>query len=94
MSLGRSSWPAVVAYTLRAMSPQSRIVKTLEKLRAGELPAPSVLRRFMAGGLGGACSGCGEKIGRFEECYYIRAGAGDGLRFHVVCHETWARFKR
>jgi len=48
----------------------------------------------MAGGLGGACSGCGEKIGRFEECYYIRAGAGEGLRFHVVCHETWARFKR
>lgn len=82
-----------VAYTARAMS-QNRIEKTIGKLRAGELPAPTVLRRFMTGGLGGACSGCGEKIGRFEHSYFIRVGEGDTLRFHVVCHETWARFKR
>lgn len=73
---------------------QSRIEKTIGKLRAGELPAPPVLRRFMTGGLGGACSGCGEKLGRFEPCYFIRAGDGGGLRFHAVCHETWVRFKR
>jgi hypothetical protein len=48
----------------------------------------------MTGGLGGTCSGCGEKIGRFEQCYFIRVGDGGGLRFHLVCHETWARFKR
>lgn len=82
-----------VAYTARTMS-QSRIEKTIGKLRAGELPAPPVLRKFMTGGLGGACSGCGEKLGRFEPCYFIRAGDGGGLHFHAVCHETWARFKR
>ena len=73
---------------------QSRIEKTIGKLRAGELPAPPVLRKFMTGGLGGACSGCGETIGRFEQCYFIRVADSDGLRFHLVCHETWARFRR
>jgi hypothetical protein len=49
----------------------------------------------MAGRLGGACSGCGEVIGLFEHCYhYIRVGDGASLRFHLVCHETWVRFKR
>ena len=78
--------------------PATRIAKTFEKLRAGQLPAPTAVSKFMAGGLGTACSGCGEVIGRSEHCYYIRTGdrVGDGplLRFHPVCHETWLRFKR
>ena len=93
MPIGRSSNQSSVAYTAQAMS-QTRIDKTIGKLRAGALPAPTVLRRFMTGGLGGPCSGCGEKIGRFDHCYFIRVADGDGLRFHLVCHETWARFKR
>lgn len=88
-----------VLYTGAAM-PSTRIAKTFERLRAGELPAPTTKMKFLAGGLGFAnsCSGCGELVGRFERCYYIRVGdhVGDGalLRFHVVCHETWVRFKR
>lgn len=78
--------------------PPTRVAKTFHRLRAGELPAPTTVSKFLAGGLGTACSGCGEVIGRSERCYYIRVGdrVGDnaGLRFHVVCHETWVRFKR
>jgi hypothetical protein len=74
---------------------QSRIEKTIGKLRAGELPASSLaVRAFRAGGAGNECSGCGETIGRFESAYYVRMGGGGGLRFHLVCHETWVRFKR
>lgn len=80
--------------------PNTRIAKTFERLRAGELPAPTTGMKFLAGGLGiaTACNGCGELVGRFERCYYVRVGdqVGEGalLRFHVVCHETWLRFKR
>ena len=48
----------------------------------------------MAGGAGQECNGCGETIGRFEKAYYVRVAGGEGLRLHLVCHETWVRFKR
>ena len=48
----------------------------------------------MAGGVGKECSGCGEPVDRFERAYYVRVGGDDTLRFHLVCHETWLRFKR
>jgi hypothetical protein len=75
--------------------PSTRIAKTIDKLRDGALPASSLaVRAFMAGGAGKECSGCGETIGRLERAYYVRVGGGEGLRFHLVCHETWVRFKR
>jgi hypothetical protein len=74
---------------------QSRIEKTIGKLRAGVLPASSLaVRAFQTGGTGAECSGCDKTIGRFEKAYYVRVGAGEALRFHLVCHETWLRFKR
>jgi hypothetical protein len=83
-----------VAYTARAMS-QSRIEKTIAKLRDGALPACSLaMRALMAGGAGKECSGCDETISRFERAYYVHLAEGEGLRFHLVCHETWVRFKR
>jgi hypothetical protein len=48
----------------------------------------------MAGGAGQECSGCGETIGRSESAYYVRVDGREGLRFHLMCHETWVRFKR
>jgi hypothetical protein len=75
--------------------PSERIAKTLERLRAGVLPLSSrAVRAFMAGGAGQECNGCGETIGRFEKAYYVRVAGGEGLRLHLVCHETWVRFKR
>ena len=50
-------------------------------------------RAFLAGGTGAVCSGCGEAIPRLEKAYYVRVRAADALRFHVVCHQTWVRFK-
>jgi hypothetical protein len=87
----------VTSRTLPDMPP-TRIAKTFDRLRAGELPPPTGVAKFAAGGLGTACSGCGEPIARSEYCYFIRlgqrAGAGTLLGFHPVCHETWVRFKR
>lgn len=78
--------------------PRTRIAKTFEKLRAGELPAPAGVTKFTASGLGTTCGGCGEPIARSEQCYYIRladrVGGGPLLGLHPVCHETWVRFKR
>jgi hypothetical protein len=75
--------------------PSTRIAKTLEKLHAGALPASTMaVRAFMAGGTGAACSGCGETIGGLEKAYYVRVRTADALRFHLVCHQTWVRFKQ
>jgi hypothetical protein len=78
--------------------PPTRIAKTFERLRAGELPPPTGVAKFTGGGPGTLCSGCGERIAQFEHCYSIRleerVGTGALLSFHSVCHETWVRFKR
>ena len=74
--------------------PRSRIAKTFDKLRAGELPAPTAVVEFDGDGLGIPCSGCGEVIDRSEHSHFFRIGTGTFLRFHRVCHETWLRFKR
>jgi hypothetical protein len=74
--------------------PSPRIAKTLQRLHAGALPASTMAERaFLAGGTGAVCSGCGEAIPRLEKAYYVRVRAADALRFHVVCHQTWVRFK-
>lgn len=74
--------------------PSVRITKTLQRLRAGALPASTTaVRAFMAGGTGAVCNGCDEPIQRLEKAYYVRVGAADALRFHLVCHQTWVRFK-
>jgi hypothetical protein len=72
----------------------SRIAKTFDKLRAGRLPVPTAATKSIVAGLGTACSGCGEVIERFESSYQVRSQGSTLLRFHVVCHETWVRFKR
>lgn len=75
--------------------PSARIAKTLDRLRAGALPSSlRAERAFRAGGTGTQCSGCGEAIGRLESAYYVRLTGAEGLRLHIVCHETWIRFKR
>jgi len=47
----------------------------------------------MAEGTGRECSGCGDTLERSERAYYVRMRDGEGLRFHLVCHEAWVRFK-
>ena len=94
MSVGRCSGQFFGRYTSCVM-PSTRIAKTLDKLRAGALPVSALAARaFMAGDTEKECSGCGETIGRLERAYYVRIGGGEDLRFHLVCHETWVRFKR
>ena len=84
---------ATVPYTSAVVS--TRIAKTLEKLHAGALPASTLAERaFMAGGTGAPCCGCDEIIGRLEKAYYLRVRTTETLRFHLVCHETWVRFKQ
>jgi hypothetical protein len=74
----------------------TRLAKTFERLRAGQLPPvePNIIKTYVAGGLKAACSGCGEAIELTERSYWIRIGGCKHLRFHLVCHETWIRFKR
>jgi hypothetical protein len=72
----------------------TRVATTLERLHARALPSSSLaVRAFMAEGTGRECSGCGELLERSERAYYVRMRDGEGLRFHLVCHEAWVRFK-
>ena len=69
--------------------------KTLERLRAGALPSSlRAERAFRAAGTGTACSGCGDAIGRLESAYYVGLAGAEALRLHIICHETWIRFKQ
>ena len=72
---------------------QTRIDKTLDRLRAGQLPAAPVLT-LAAEEAGQPCSGCGEPLEASERYYYLRGHDGESLRFHLICHEVWVRFKR
>ena len=73
--------------------PKTRIARTIDKLRTRELPTPvEVKRTFIGGGIECGCSGCGEVIGGSERAYYCRVG-DVVLPFHVVCHETWIRWR-
>jgi hypothetical protein len=71
-----------------------RADKTFVKISAGELPAPPTVRTLMDSDRETRCSGCGETIDVFERYYYARIRKGAALRFHLVCHEAWMRFKR
>ncbi len=72
----------------------TRVATTLDRLHARALPSSSLaVRAFMAEGTGRACSGCGEPLERFERAYYVRMRDNESLRFHLVCHEAWVRFK-
>ena len=71
---------------------QARIDKTFARLRAGELPAPTTIRTLPASSRGTTCSGCGDVIERLER--YVRVRSATFLRFHLICHEAWVRFKR
>jgi hypothetical protein len=71
-----------------------RIDKTIARLRAGELPAPTAVRTLMDSNKETLCSGCGEVIGVFERYYYARIRKVTSFRFHLACHEAWIRFRR
>jgi hypothetical protein len=71
----------------------TRITKTVARLRSGELPVAPAVRTFMDSDRQTACDGCGEVIESFERYYYARIRKVRALRFHVICHEAWARFK-
>jgi len=70
-----------------------RISKTIEKLRAGDLPPAPAVRTLMDSDKPALCSGCGEMIETFERYYFARIRKGKALRFHLICHEAWIRFK-
>ena len=72
---------------------QARADKTFDKLRSGELPAPPAIRTLMDSDKEKTCSGCGEIIGQFERFYYARIRKARALRFHLICHEAWVRFR-
>jgi hypothetical protein len=72
----------------------TRVATTLERLQARALPSSArAVRAFMANGTGRECSGCGEPLERSDRAYYVRMADGEALRFHLVCHEAWVRFK-
>jgi len=76
--------------------PSARIARTLERLRAGELSAPTPIMRFsVSAGTGDTCRGCDDVIARLEQGYYVRAaGGGESFGLHLVCAEAWIRFNR
>jgi hypothetical protein len=66
--------------------------KTLEKIRHGGLPAATDAKPVIETGDGNLCSGCGETIESLEELYAVRVVMS--FRFHDVCYNGWATFKR
>jgi hypothetical protein len=76
-----------IAYSGVAMF-HDRMNKTFDKLRAGQLPPPTAVRTLMKTA---TCSGCGEIIEPRER--YVRVRGVTPLRFHIICHEAWVRFK-
>jgi hypothetical protein len=80
-------------YTRDAML-QTRLEKTFDRLRSGELPNPPAVRTLMDSDKQARCSGCGELIDVFERYYYARIRKVTSLRFHLLCHEAWIRFRR
>ena len=72
---------------------RDRIARTFDRLRAGELPAPTAVRTLPATARRATCSGCGDVIEHLERYYYARAGGSAVLRFHLICHEAWIRFR-
>lgn len=81
-----------MAYSAIAML-QDRISKTFARLRAGELPPPTAVKTLPATAQRTTCSGCSEPIEPRERYSYIRSDA-TVLRFHLICHEAWIRFRR
>ena len=73
---------------------QTRLEKIFGRLRNGELPDPPAVRTLMDSGKETRCSGCGERIDLFERYYYARLRKATSLRFHLLCHEAWIRFRR
>jgi hypothetical protein len=73
---------------------QARLEKTFDRLRSGELPNPPAVRTLMDSDKQTRCSGCGELIDVFERYYYARLRKVRSLRFHLLCHEAWIRFRR
>lgn len=73
---------------------RARIDKTFDKVRAGELPAPSAVRVRGDSGRRIPCSGCGETIEASERYCCGRVSGAALHRFHLVCHEVWLRFRR
>ena len=71
----------------------ARADKTFDKLRSGVLPAPPAIRTLMDSDKEKTCSGCGEIIEQFERYYFARIRKVVVLRFHLICHEAWVRFR-
>lgn len=68
---------------------QTRIDKTFDKVRTGELSAPTAVRTLTERSKGTTCSGCGEVIEQLERYYCVRVRSGTLLPFHLICHEAW-----
>jgi hypothetical protein len=43
--------------------------------------------------MGDDCRGCGEPLPGPEKAYYVRMAGSEFFGLHLVCHETWIRFK-
>lgn len=76
------------------MPEPTRADKTRDKTRRGGLPAPTDDKPSLETGNGSRCSGCAETIQPIERLYFVRIGSLVLLRFHDVCYEAWANFKR
>jgi hypothetical protein len=72
---------------------QTRLEKTFDRLRSGELPNPPAVRTLTDSDKETCCSGCGEIIDVYERYYYVRIRKITSLRFHLLCHEAWVRFR-
>ncbi|HXU90577.1 MAG TPA: hypothetical protein VFQ62_17145 [Methylomirabilota bacterium] len=73
---------------------KTRLEKTFDRLRAGELPEPPAIRTLMDSDRETRCSGCGEVINVYERYYFARVRKILPLRFHLACHEAWIRFRQ
>ena len=82
-----------IDYSRRRMS-QGRIDKTVDKMRRGGLPAPTDDKPSVEAGNGNRCSGCSETIEPVDQLYFVHVRRVALLRFHDVCYNAWATFKR
>jgi hypothetical protein len=73
---------------------QPRIDKTVEKARRGALPAATDDKPSIGVGYGQRCSGCGDSIDATDEQYLVNIRGVALLRFHDVCYNAWATYRR
>ena len=73
---------------------QGRIDKTVDKMRREGVPPPTKDKPSVGRGYGNRCSGCADIVDTGDVKYSMNIRSVALLRFHDVCYNAWATFRR